>query len=88
MGSNCFPLLDSDGISVELLVTSLTFLRDLLVRHQVNHKTNATEDGSSPDRSSERAIRACDACVKSKLKCGELLYLDGSSAPITPMRSY
>jgi hypothetical protein len=43
------------------------------VRHQANHKANSLEGGSSPDRSAERAHRACDACVKSKLKCGMVL---------------
>jgi len=75
VGLRCFPLLgyyDISVIVIRYLRLLLRFTRDLLVRHQVNHKTNATEDGSSPDRSSERAIRACDACVKSKLKCGML----------------
>lgn len=44
--------------------------RDLLVRHQATHaKYTDDERTNGDDRPAERAIRACDACVKSKVKC-------------------
>lgn len=41
--------------------------RDLLVRHQATHTKYADDDDEN--KPAERAIRACDACVKSKVKC-------------------
>ncbi|PPJ54283.1 hypothetical protein CBER1_06569 [Cercospora berteroae] len=43
--------------------------RDLLLRHQAAHAKNAATGKIGPDRSNERAIKACDPCVISKLKC-------------------
>lgn len=44
--------------------------RDLLLRHQASHSQRSEKGTSNSDRASERAIRACDTCVLSKLKCG------------------
>ncbi|CZT18285.1 uncharacterized protein RCC_04129 [Ramularia collo-cygni] len=43
--------------------------RDLLLRHQAAHAHNSSLKRNAPDRSVERAIKACDACVVSKVKC-------------------
>lgn len=44
--------------------------RDLLIRHQATHKANKLDGRKAFERSGERAIKACDSCVRSKLKCG------------------
>lgn len=43
--------------------------RDLLLRHQAAHTKNEQDGKSGPNRSSERAIVACNSCVLSKIKC-------------------
>jgi hypothetical protein len=43
--------------------------RDLLLRHEATHAKNAAEGQIGPNRTAERAARACDACVLSKVKC-------------------
>lgn len=43
--------------------------RDLLLRHQANHAKNAAEGQVGPNRTVERATKACNACVLSKVKC-------------------
>lgn len=43
--------------------------KDLLVRHQASHEKNAEGGGSSRERTSGRAARACGPCVSSKVKC-------------------
>lgn len=43
--------------------------RDLLLRHQAAHTNNIHAKRRAPNRSAERAIKACDACVISKLRC-------------------
>lgn len=43
--------------------------RDLLLRHQATHSTTASGTKVGKGRTGERAIKACDACVISKLKC-------------------
>jgi hypothetical protein len=48
------------------------FSRDLLLRHQASHTNKAGNSKAGSDKQSERAIRACDACVLSKLKCGNV----------------
>ncbi|KAI7548014.1 hypothetical protein KC331_g4668 [Hortaea werneckii] len=43
--------------------------RDLLLRHQANHSKSETLGARSPGYLNRRAVKACDACVTSKLKC-------------------
>ncbi|KAI7355421.1 hypothetical protein KC354_g10788 [Hortaea werneckii] len=43
--------------------------RDLLLRHQANHSKSETLGVRSPGYLNRRAVKACDACVTSKLKC-------------------
>jgi hypothetical protein len=44
-------------------------VRDLLLRHLATHAKNTAEGQVGPDRSVERAKKACNACVVSKVKC-------------------
>jgi hypothetical protein len=44
-------------------------VRDLLLRHLATHAKNAAEGQVGPDRTVERAKKACNACVVSKVKC-------------------
>ncbi|EUC31550.1 hypothetical protein COCVIDRAFT_65449, partial [Bipolaris victoriae FI3] len=43
--------------------------RDLLLRHQSAHAKNAAEGQPSLNRPVERATKACNFCVISKVKC-------------------
>ncbi|KAF2656918.1 hypothetical protein K491DRAFT_355856 [Lophiostoma macrostomum CBS 122681] len=43
--------------------------RDLLLRHQATHAKNAADGLIGPNRIAERATKACNSCVVSKLKC-------------------
>lgn len=43
--------------------------RDLLLRHQATHAKNAKDGLIGPNRIAERATKACNSCVVSKVKC-------------------
>ncbi|KAH6099556.1 hypothetical protein HBI69_229430 [Parastagonospora nodorum] len=43
--------------------------RDLLLRHRTTHAKNAAEGQVCTNRSVERATKACNSCVISKVKC-------------------
>ncbi|KAH8626860.1 hypothetical protein IG631_18878 [Alternaria alternata] len=43
--------------------------RDLLLRHQATHTKNAKDGLVGPNRVAERATKACNSCVLSKVKC-------------------
>ena len=43
--------------------------RDLLLRHQATHAKNAKDGLIGPNRIAERATKACNSCVMSKVKC-------------------
>jgi hypothetical protein len=43
--------------------------RDLLLRHQATHAKNAADGEIGSNRTVERATKACNACVVSKVKC-------------------
>ncbi|KAB2101748.1 hypothetical protein AG0111_0g9579 [Alternaria gaisen] len=43
--------------------------RDLLLRHQATHSKNAKDGLVGPNRVAERATKACNSCVLSKVKC-------------------
>ncbi|KAJ4984578.1 C6 transcription factor [Stagonosporopsis vannaccii] len=43
--------------------------RDLLLRHQATHAKNAKDGLVGPNRVAERATKACNSCVVSKVKC-------------------
>lgn len=43
--------------------------RDLLLRHQATHAKNAADGLVGPNRVAERATKACNSCVISKVKC-------------------
>lgn len=43
--------------------------RDLLLRHQATHAKNAKDGLTGPNRIAERATKACNSCVVSKVKC-------------------
>ncbi|CAN9452073.1 unnamed protein product [Alternaria alternata] len=43
--------------------------RDLLLRHQATHTKNAKDGLVGPNRVAERATKACNSCVISKVKC-------------------
>lgn len=43
--------------------------RDLLLRHQATHAKNAADGLVGPNRAAERATKACNSCVVSKVKC-------------------
>lgn len=43
--------------------------RDLLLRHQATHAKNAADGLVGPNRVAERATKACNSCVVSKVKC-------------------
>lgn len=43
--------------------------RDLLLRHQATHVKNAADGLVGPNRVAERATKACNSCVVSKVKC-------------------
>lgn len=59
-----------DGIYTAFrCLTNFTRSRDLLLRHQANHAKDKAQGPAKSERSSERAIKACDHCVLSKLKC-------------------
>lgn len=57
-------------IGIDNCISNNTALyRDLLLRHQATHEKNAAHGQVGPDRTAERAVKACDACVVSKVKC-------------------
>lgn len=43
--------------------------RDLLLRHQATHAKNTKDGLVGPNRIAERATKACNSCVVSKVKC-------------------